>query len=695
MTPRCVVLVACLFVLALGEVSALNLQQCETHDDCKYEGCRASASDVSGSCGTTNHKACGVCSSAGGGYCTGWKGNCYLYGSYGSSRVDAGNCDNCGMRHCPAGTYSSTGKGTGEVASPYGCTVCPAGGDSVEGSVNCTFQTTSPPPLEESATPAPDAILNLQRIIAVCFKHLAFCGAGCGVCSSAGGGYCTGWKGNCYLYGYYNGYRVDAGNCDNCGLRHCPAGTYSSTGRGTGEVASPYGCTVCPAGADSAEGSTNCAAVQITAVEDEPSLYTWGPHVWVCEDRHACANGTSSFFCFVFDEAAGVFVPWGPDSHLRLVNSATPVAADAGWGSLLRRITIDECAGTSVGQLLKSPGADVVYVPCAKGMFAVDVESGKVLFPFQHPSGGADQFQRAALQAFALSHDGTRLYIGSEPKALVAFNTSTGAELWRYATRAQATSAMPSADDTTVWVVITRDPDSFSGKHVCNLDASTGAELWCLTQTGGMHSRPPAISADGGTIYLTSEWGYIYSFDAHTFSQKWKVQPWGITPIRQGPTLSHDEATIFLHEYSGRVAALSAADGSVMWRTAGAVHSLPEFAHANLSPDGALLVTRCGDHPCALDTADGHVVWTAEQATVSREDGTATFEAALRPPATPDRAALYYATRDGRLLLVNATSGATLREAVLGNATSSPVLLDAARAVVGTREGALLLVAIA
>jgi hypothetical protein len=24
--------------------------------------------------------------------------------------------------------------------------------------------------------------------------------------------------------------------------------------------------------------------------------------VWLCQDGHACANGTSSFFCFVYDE---------------------------------------------------------------------------------------------------------------------------------------------------------------------------------------------------------------------------------------------------------------------------------------------------------------------------------------------------------------------------------------------------------
>ncbi|KAJ1476136.1 hypothetical protein T484DRAFT_1825943 [Baffinella frigidus] len=40
--------------------------------------------------------------------------------------------------------------------------------------------------------------------------------------------------------------------------------------------------------------------------------------VWLCEEGHACANGTSLHFCFVFDEEEKVFVPWGPDSLLQL-----------------------------------------------------------------------------------------------------------------------------------------------------------------------------------------------------------------------------------------------------------------------------------------------------------------------------------------------------------------------------------------
>ena len=48
--------------------------------------------------------------------------------------------------------------------------------------------------------------------------------------------------------------------------------------------------------------------------------------MWLCEEGHACANGASSYFCFVYDEIDHVFVPWAPNSQLRIV-------ADSGWNT--------------------------------------------------------------------------------------------------------------------------------------------------------------------------------------------------------------------------------------------------------------------------------------------------------------------------------------------------------------------------
>ncbi|KAJ1494157.1 hypothetical protein T484DRAFT_1766744 [Baffinella frigidus] len=44
--------------------------------------------------------------------------------------------------------------------------------------------------------------------------------------------------------------------------------------------------------------------------------------VWLCEENHACASGTSAFFCFVYDEELRAFVPWGTNSKLGLVDKS-------------------------------------------------------------------------------------------------------------------------------------------------------------------------------------------------------------------------------------------------------------------------------------------------------------------------------------------------------------------------------------
>ncbi|KAJ1489765.1 hypothetical protein T484DRAFT_1779361 [Baffinella frigidus] len=58
--------------------------------------------------------------------------------------------------------------------------------------------------------------------------------------------------------------------------------------------------------------------------------------VWLCEEGHPCANGTSAFFCFVFDEEERVFVPWGPNSQLRLVDIAGAAAVRRNSAANLR-----------------------------------------------------------------------------------------------------------------------------------------------------------------------------------------------------------------------------------------------------------------------------------------------------------------------------------------------------------------------
>ncbi|KAJ1488498.1 hypothetical protein T484DRAFT_1782899 [Baffinella frigidus] len=60
------------------------------------------------------------------------------------------------------------------------------------------------------------------------------------------------------------------------------------------------------------EGTGNAfKTASLGDLEDSPRF-----QVWLCEEGHPCANGTSSWFCFVYDEVDQVFLAWAPNSQV-------------------------------------------------------------------------------------------------------------------------------------------------------------------------------------------------------------------------------------------------------------------------------------------------------------------------------------------------------------------------------------------
>ena len=42
--------------------------------------------------------------------------------------------------------------------------------------------------------------------------------------------------------------------------------------------------------------------------------------VWVCMQDHYCSDAANKWFCWVYDEVAGAFVPWAPNSILQIIH---------------------------------------------------------------------------------------------------------------------------------------------------------------------------------------------------------------------------------------------------------------------------------------------------------------------------------------------------------------------------------------
>lgn len=111
----------------------------------------------------------------------------------------------------------------------------------------------------------------------------------------------------------------------------------------------------------------------------------------------------------------------------------------------------------------------------------------------------------------ALSPDESVLYVSFDISVLAAYNTSSGAVLWKVG-RPGGFQSPPTVGFGLVFA---------SARDVMYaLNASTGAAVWSFNTD--MWIRDLALGPDG-TLYVSSRDGYIYALRWDTGAQKWKV----------------------------------------------------------------------------------------------------------------------------------------------------------------------------
>jgi len=93
------------------------------------------------------------------------------------------------------------------------------------------------------------------------------------------------------------------------------------------------------------------------------------------------------------------------------------------------------------------------------------------------------------------------VYVGSDDYKVHAYDASTGAELWTFAT-GYGVHSSPAVANGVVYV------GSWDDK-VYALDASTGTELWSFT-TGGWVWSSPAVA--DGVVFVGSDDDKVYAF---------------------------------------------------------------------------------------------------------------------------------------------------------------------------------------
>jgi outer membrane protein assembly factor BamB len=190
---------------------------------------------------------------------------------------------------------------------------------------------------------------------------------------------------------------------------------------------------------------------------------------------------------------------------------------------------------------------------------------------------------------------GLRSEVGSSDYATVAYDTTSGAEVWtkEYDGRGTgggddgASALALSPDGDTVFVTGTSEGKAFgvTNEHFATVayDASTGSKLWLTRhRDAGWEADDLAVSSDGTMVFVTGDsartiglpWStsHTVAYDATTGADIWTVRspneplvPSAVASIAVSP----DGGTVFLSgTMNGRVFATVALDpssGTVRW----------------------------------------------------------------------------------------------------------------------------------
>lgn len=183
--------------------------------------------------------------------------------------------------------------------------------------------------------------------------------------------------------------------------------------------------------------------------------------------------------------------------------------------------------------------------------------------------------------------DASRLYIPLESKQVIALERSTGATVW---TAEVDTAWAPVASGGLVFVA--------AADAVEALDAATGRARWRL-DLGGMAGGPMSVGYGRLVVPLAS--GQLVVIDAEPGRLAWTSR---LDGEPGSLSIGIDQARVYAAGSSGRLTALSLADGSSLWqRDLGGALTTPLVARDRL------VIGTSADHFYALDPESGSERW--------------------------------------------------------------------------------------
>ncbi|WP_280568331.1 outer membrane protein assembly factor BamB [Chromohalobacter sp. 296-RDG] len=337
-------------------------------------------------------------------------------------------------------------------------------------------------------------------------------------------------------------------------------------------------------------------------------------------------------------------------------------------------VTLDERWSTSVGDglgrarypLMPLLADGTLYAADASGLLrALDADNGdtqwEVRFDTPLSSG--------------MSRDSARLYAGTRNGSVVAIDREDGSEAWR----SKVSSEVLAAPQVNSKLVVVQSVDG----TVTALDRTSGQEEWTYSS-----NRPSLTLRGTGTprviepvSFVGFSNGRLVTLDNRSGQPLWDMRvavPQGRTEVEQlvdlngQPVLSQD-GRLFVTSYNGRVMALEATSGEVLWSRDESSYLTP------LRVGNYLFTVNEASHVLALDVDSGNVLWESDA--LEGRDLTA-------PTFVDGKLAL--GDYQGYVHLLNASDGELVGRTELGgDGISLPLLANDQRVYTLTNDGEL------
>ncbi|MDH4252977.1 MAG: outer membrane protein assembly factor BamB [Gammaproteobacteria bacterium] len=283
-------------------------------------------------------------------------------------------------------------------------------------------------------------------------------------------------------------------------------------------------------------------------------------------------------------------------------------------------------------------------------------------------AGKGTEFMRLSL---APTGDGTRIYVASHDGAVSALDPDTGRRLWRTETDTPLTAGPGAGDDLVV--VLGR------GGEAVALNAADGAERWRTNVAGESVSRP-LIRND--TVVVATIDGKLRGLAMFDGRERWTVeQPSPPLTLRGSASPVVVGTTVLCGFDNGRLVAVNILDGEVAWESMLAPPSGRSDLERLSDVDGAIAVIgqdvyAAGYHGriAALAAESGQILWARELSSYSGIGA--------------DWDQLYTTTEEGELVAMSRRNGAEAwrQAALLRREPTQPVAFNTS-VVVGDFEG--------